>query len=214
MGFARAATQRLIMSPALPAVAILGGWLRLDRLFEVSWRWARRDRVRRLQPVEIHEAERVFGHSIPYEDVRIVEASPLALRIAALSGQVHLPQGKNLAVTVFYTIHFGTKLRPDNRDMPWLAHELTHVWQYCQRGPRYLTDALRAQSEYGEDAYKFEEGVAQGWAWEHFNPEQQGEIARAYYRGLVQGQDVSALQSYIDVLRRGRFAMERVGKRR
>lgn len=214
MGVARAVTQRLIKSPALTAAAILGGWLHLDRMFEVSWRWARRDRVRRLKPVEIHEAERVFGQSIPYEDVRVVEASPLALQIAALSGQVHLPQGKNLAVTVFCTIHFTTELRPDNRDMPWLAHELTHVWQYCQRGARYLTDALRAQAEYGKDAYKFEEGLAEGWAWEQFNPEQQGEIARAYYKGLVQGRDVSALQPYIDVLRRGRFAMKGVGKRR
>jgi hypothetical protein len=211
MGVARAVTQRLIMSPVLPAAAILGGWLRLDRLFEVSWRQARRDRVRRLRPAEIHEAERIFGPSIPYEDVRIAEASPLAQRIAALSGHVHLPQGKNLAVTVFYTVHFSTELRSDNQDMPWLAHELTHVWQYCQRGPRYLTDALRAQSEFGPDAYKFEDGVAQGWAWEQFNPEQQGEIARAYYKGLIQGGDVSALQPYVDVLRRGRFAMERVG---
>ena len=207
MGVARAVTQRLIKSPALPAAAILGGWLRLDRMFEVSWRWARRDRVRRLSPIEIHEAERVFGNSIPYEEVRVVEESPLALRTAALSGQVHLPQGKNLAVTVFYTIHFTTELRSDNRDMPWLTHELTHVWQYCQRGARYLTDALQAQAEYGKDAYKFEEGLAEGWAWDRFNLEQQGEIARAYYRGLVQGRDVSAFQPYIDVLRGARSAV-------
>ena len=204
MSIARRVTQGLIMSPALPAVATLGGWLRLDRIFEQSWRSVRRGQVRMLTPSEIHEAIRVFDNSIPYEQVRVVERSTLAQGIAALSGQVHLPQGQRLAVTVFHTLHFSTALQPGNADMPWMIHELTHVWQYCQWGPRYMTDALQAQSRYGPDAYDFSAGVASGWAWEAFNPEQQAEIARAYYEALQAGTGAEVYQPYIAVLQRAR----------
>jgi hypothetical protein len=204
MGIARSVTQAFLKSPVLPATAIVGGWLRLDRLYEVSSRWARRSRVRRLSPLEIQEAERVFGNSIPYEDVRVVEESPFAKRIAALSGRVHLPQGERLAVTVFKTIHFTTKLRPEVQDMPWLIHELTHVWQYCQRGTRYLSDALQAQARHGEGAYDFETGLEEGWDWDEFNLEQQGDIARAYYRALIAGRAVKVYEPHIDVLRSAR----------
>jgi hypothetical protein len=200
MSVARSITQGFIKSPILPAAAAFSGWLRLDRLAEALWRSARRGKARRLHPMEIHEAIRVFGNSIPYEDVLVVEESALARRIAALSGRVHLPQGKHLAVTLFRTVHFSTGLGVDNKDMPWLVHELTHVWQYYQRGPRYLTDALRVQAEYGQDAYTIGKGIAEGWLWEQFNLEQQGDIAREYYRALVEGRDVSAYRRYIDVL--------------
>jgi hypothetical protein len=153
-----------------------------------------------LRPKEIHEAERVFGNSIPYEDVRIVEESPMARRVARVSGRVHLPQGERLAVTVFKTIHFTTKLDTEDGDMPWLIHELTHVWQYCQLGPRYLADSLQAQSVHGEDAYKIARGLAESWSWDQFNLEQQGDIARGYYRALIANQDTNIYQPYIDVL--------------
>jgi hypothetical protein len=201
MPIARSIIQGFIKSPILPAITIVGGWLRLDRLFEVTWRWMRRKRVRRLRPLEIQEAERVFGDTIPYEDIRIVERSPLALWIASLSRQVHLAQDKRLGVTIFYTIHFGTELQPDNADMPWLVHELTHVWQYVRRGPRYLADALQAQSEQGRDAYEIQQGLIEGWAWEQFSLEQQGEIARAFYKALLRDQDTTVYRPYIAVLR-------------
>jgi hypothetical protein len=204
MSIARRMTQGLIGSPALPAVATLGGWLRLDRVLEWSWRLARRSHVRMLTPVEIHEAIRVFDNSIPYEEVRVVEHSSLAQRIAALSGKVHLPQGQRLAVTVFHTLHFSTALQPGNADVPWMIHELTHVWQYCQWGPRYMTDALQAQARYGPEAYDISAGVAAGWAWEAFNPEQQAEIARAYYEALQVGTGAEVYEPYVEVLRRGR----------
>ena len=196
MGISRFITRALIQGPVLPAMAILGGLLGLDRLVDRSSRRVRRGQARRLTPPEILEAERVFGNAIPYEDVRVVESSGLAKSIAALSNRVHLQQQGNLAVTVFNTIHFSTELETDLGDMPWLIHELTHVWQYCHRGPRYLTDALQAQSQLGDGAYDIRQGMAEGWPWERFNPEQQGDIARDYYRALVARRDASALQVY------------------
>jgi hypothetical protein len=80
--------------------------------------------------------------------------------------------------------------------MPWLIHELTHVWQYSHRGPRYLTDALQAQSQLGEEAYDIEQGMAEGWPWERFNLEQQGDIARGYYKALLAHHDAHALRVY------------------
>ena len=115
----------------------------------------------------------------------------MALWIAALSSHVHLEQDRPLGVTIFCTVHFTTELRSANADLPWLIHELTHVWQYCQRGPRYLVDALQAQSKHGADAYDIQEGLAKGWAWETFNLEQQSEIASALYRALTEDRDVS-----------------------
>jgi hypothetical protein len=200
MGVARSVTQRMLKGSVLPALATVGGWLRLDRAFEGTWRFARRKRIRMMRPMEIHEAERVFGSSIPFERVRIVEDSPLARRVAALSGQVHLEQDRPLAVTLFLTIHFTHRLSRDTSDMPWLAHELTHVWQYLQRGPRYLTDALRAQAQHGKAAYDITKGVAEGWPWDAFNAEQQGEIARELYKALVKGDDVGPFLTYAEVL--------------
>ena len=206
MGVARSITQRLIKSPVLPAAVILGGWLRLDRLFEVSWRRARRDRVRLLTPVEIHEAQRVFANTIPYEKVRVAENSPFALRLASLSGHVHLRSDRPLGVTVFFTIHFTGELAPENRDMPWLIHELTHVWQYSRWGPRYLASALQAQAKDGWDAYNIDKGLAEAWPWDQFNFEQQGDIARAYYRALIGEQDVSVFEPYVKILRSAKTA--------
>jgi hypothetical protein len=135
--------------------------------------------------------------------VRIVENSPVAHRIARLSGQVHLEQNRPLGMTIFHTIHFTQALDPDYADMPWLIHELTHVWQYLQRGPRYLTDALRAQAQLGEEAYDIEQGLTEGWPWSKFNAEQQADIARDYYRALVSGQNLITFSPYINILRYG-----------
>jgi hypothetical protein len=203
MGIARSITQAFLKSPVLPATATVAGWLKIDRLFDNTWRWTNRGRVRRMLPAEIDEAERVFGHTIPYLDVRLVESSPVAARIARLSGQVHMAHDTALAVTIFNTIHFERDLRPDNADMPWLIHELTHVWQYVQHGPRYLTDALQAQARAGKEAYSIEEGIAQGWPWERFNLEQQGDVAKAYYYALRDGLDLRPYAAYAAVLRRG-----------
>ena len=93
--------------------------------------------------------------------------------------------------------------------MPWLVHELTHVWQYCQLGPRYLVDALQAQAEYGHAAYDIETGLAECWPWDRFNLEQQGDVARACYLTLSKGDDASAFDPYSTTLRTARSSRKR-----
>lgn len=201
MGIARSLTQGLFKSRAFPAAAAALGVLRIDRVINASSRWVSRDQVRRMHPPEIHEAQRVFGNSISYQDVRVVEASPVAQRIAELSGHVHLEQDEKLAVTVFNTIHFSTELQPDIKDMPWMIHELTHVWQYFRMGSRYLGLALQAQALHGKKAYDISQGLDEGWTWDQFNLEQQGNVARAYYRAQLKGKDTEVFEPYVAVLK-------------
>jgi hypothetical protein len=202
MTLGRSITQALFKGRILLVLAVVSEWLRLDRAFDTTARWVRRRGGRMLTPMEIHEALRVFGNSIPYEDVRVVENSALARRIARLSSSVHLAQDSKLAVTLFQTIHFSTALDQDGSDMPWLVHELTHVWQYCQLGPRYLVDALHAQAEHGHAAYDIKEGIAERWSWDRFNLEQQGDVARECYISLCTSGDASRLAPYASVLRK------------
>jgi hypothetical protein len=200
MTLGRSITQMFLKGRILLVLAAVVEWLRLDRALDTTARWVRRRSRRMLTPVEIHEALRVFGNSIPYEDVRIVEDSALARRVARISSSVHLAQEQKLAVTLFRTVHFSTRLAQDGSDMPWLIHELTHVWQYCQWGPRYLVDALHAQAEHGHAAYDITQGMAEHWPWNKFNFEQQGDVARACYVALSAGDDASRFAPYAAVL--------------
>jgi hypothetical protein len=200
MTLGRSITQTLLKGRVLLVVAGVVEWLRLDRVFDTTARWVWQS-GRMLTPLEIHEALRVFGNSIPYEDVRIVEDSALARRVARISSRVHLAQENKLAVTLFRTIHFSTRLGQDGSDIPWLIHELTHVWQYCQWGPRYLVDALHAQAEHGHAAYDITQGIAERWPWDRFNLEQQGDVARACYVALSTSDDPSQFAPYTFVLR-------------
>jgi len=209
MGFARSITQSLLRGHFLLILAGVSERLRLDRAFDTSWRWARRRVGRMMTPLEIHEAQRVFGNSIPYEDVRIIEDSVLARKIAQLSSRVHLAQDKKLAVTLFNSIHFSAHLEREGRDMPWLVHELTHVWQYGQLGPRYLVDALQAQAAQGHAAYEIETGLAERWPWAKFNLEQQGDVARECYLTLLKGGDTSTFDPYSRTLRTAKPSRKR-----
>jgi hypothetical protein len=84
--------------------------------------------------------------------------------------------------------------------MPWLVHELCHVWQAERLGWRYIPRALWAQVREGYD-YGGPERLrtvrAQGGDLSSFNLEQQGEILAHYYERLVAEQDVSAYAPYV-----------------
>lgn len=196
----RLTVQKIFQGAFLASLLDVAGALRVDRCIEGVLRLLLRRYGRRLHPLEIHEAMRVFGETLPYERVRVFERSPLATVLAALSNRFHLVQERPIGVTVFYTIHFNTALAPVPGDMPWLVHELAHVWQYVHIGPRYLAEALAAQARYGPSAYEVEEGVQAGWAWEQFNVEQQAELARACYRALT-GEGATELAAYSRRLR-------------
>jgi hypothetical protein len=96
--------------------------------------------------------------------------------------------------------------QPEFLKLPWLIHELTHVWQYQHMGWKYFFQAISAQVRIGSKAYRYggEQALQQihlqGFLLPDFNLEQQGEIARDYYRTLVSGLDVSVYQPFIDQL--------------
>jgi hypothetical protein len=150
--------------------------------------------TRRLTPLEVQEARRVFGNSIDYSQVLIDESS----FIAWLGAKINLCT--DMGVTTFYTINFNREINAlaGNSDMKWLIHELTHVSQMKYVGSRYLLESFYAQIlsgyEYRLDAKK------------HlcdYNREQQASIVADYYAACCPGSSTTAYDSYITELRAG-----------
>jgi len=167
---------------------------------------------RSLSSHEGNEARLVFGASIAYERVAIIEdvAWPNWVgRIGAWLSRTEAP--KNNAVTLGNRLYFPKHLLTDSpadptgslNDMAWLIHELTHTWQYQHFGLTYLPQVLWAHLRNGSETYNygFEQGLKKalvsGDQLENFNREQQGEIARHYYYRLKQGHDISAWLPFI-----------------
>jgi hypothetical protein len=156
-------------------------------------------RVRPLYDWEIAEARKVFGDSLHYQSVRIHECSTWTDGLDRLGRKLKKldppgPRDHN-AVTLGFQLHFPINLPtrlvptgdPDDYFMPWLIHELTHAWQFQHTGPFYIVRALAAQFRYGAAAYDFGgpdnllKRRQENCTFRDFNPEQQGDIARAYY---------------------------------
>lgn len=167
---------------------------------------------RKLSPHESFEAQLVFGASVVYERVTIVEdvAWPnWAGRIGSWFSRAEAP--RNNAVALGNHIYFSKHLHTNNpanpvsslNDMAWLIHELTHVWQYQHFWLAYLPQVMWAHFRDRSEAYNygFEAGLrkalARGGRLENFNREQQGEIARHYYYRLKEGKNVSAWLPFI-----------------
>ena len=167
---------------------------------------------RNLNSHESREAKLVFGASIVYERVTIIEevAWPNWVgRIGAWLSKTEAP--KNNAVALGNRLYFPKRLFTDNsvdpvgslNDMAWLIHELTHVWQYQHFWIAYLAQVLWAHFRDRAETYNYgsehglQKALVQGEQLETFNREQQGEIARHYYYRLKQGQDVSAWLPFI-----------------
>ena len=143
--------------------------------------------VRPLKPEEITEAKKVFADSINYDRVRVGESSLMTVG----SGSP--------ARTPFETIYFPPGSLA-NLSMPWLIHELTHVWQ-TQHGISVATKiwwAIHSQKayDYGDEAGLIEK-AAQGKHFRDFNTEQQGAICADYYMALEAGLDTSAYDPFI-----------------
>lgn len=143
---------------------------------------------RGLTAEEEAEARLVFGDALDYAAVRIAEAPVMAVG--------------DFARTPFNTVYFppGTSARPFNGFMPWLVHELTHVWQ-TQHGVGIVTKLLHAMR--GPSAYRYggeaalRGAAAEGKRFRDFNTEQQGDILRDYYVRLKAGADTSAYEPFV-----------------
>ena len=156
--------------------------------------------VRELYAWEIEEAKRVFADQLDYERIRVHECTPWPDRINNLGLLLKRikPQGgpSHNAITIGYHCLFPVKLpiqfvpwpQGDLVNICWLIHELTHAWQYQHTGWSYLPKALYAQFRFKEKAYDYggEAGLLESqvnhFRLGHFNPEQQGNITRDYYR--------------------------------
>ena len=171
---------------------------------------------RGLTPGEVGEGRRVFGDSIDWERVRVVEETgwPLALARAVARLQ-RLPPPAHNAVTLGHRVFFSRRLHTDKTeaaalrrsDLAWLIHELAHVWQFKRLGIGALWDMVRPHLRQGVDPYDY--GGAEGLSTDGapkslstFTLEQQAEIARDYYYRLDSGEDTRRWEPLIQPLRR------------
>ena len=146
--------------------------------------------TRTLNPVERQQAKRVFGSSINYGQVRIDEASLIAIIGAFFSGS------SGMGVTLFHTINFNKKINaaPGNGDMRWLVHELAHVCQYEYVGSQYIGEAIHAQATVG---YNYGDGAGLvGKDLREFNREQQADILAHYYYYILSGNNDARFTGY------------------
>ena len=174
---------------------------------------------RRLRPVEVREAQEVFGNEIPYGQVWLHEHArwpDLLARLGGFLSRTKVSPGGN-SVTLGRSIYFPYPLRTESAqletglygDMAWLIHELTHVWQFGHGGYRYVLQALAGQLHHGPAVYVYggEHGLAKAGdthtSLSDFNPEQQGDIARDYYLRRKVGASTAAWDPFIAELRAG-----------
>ena len=142
---------------------------------------------------EIRQARRVFGNALDYAEVTIAEGS-VSAKIASAGGY---------ARTIGNVINFPTG---GSRDMAFMIHELTHVWQYQTTGWTYAPKALWAQvaegygyTESGKTAAEsLKDARTAGKTLHSYNEEQQGDILRDYYRRLRSGADTSAWDPFVN----------------
>ncbi|HUF37363.1 MAG TPA: hypothetical protein VMN57_02470 [Anaerolineales bacterium] len=164
--------------------------------------------TRRLTETEIAEAKRVFGDGLPYGRVRIDEWSLIAHYGAWDYRRRRKKQAKDMAMTIYNTVHFSRRLNtgPGESDMDWLVHELTHIAQHEHAGGVFMAESLIAQGGQGYD-YGGPDALA-GRDFADFNREQQGDIAKDYYRILTNDKTVTdperaEYERVIDQLRSG-----------
>lgn len=141
---------------------------------------------------EIRQAKRVFGSAIDYAAVTIADGS-ISAKVASAGGY---------ARTIRNVINFPTGT---SRNMSFMIHELTHVWQYQKTGLSYIPEALWAQMtegyNYSDEGKSAEDSLkdarAAGKTLYSYNLEQQGDILSDYYRRLQKGQDTSAWDPFV-----------------
>lgn len=171
---------------------------------------------RRLYSWEMQEARRVFGAALDYDRVCLHECATWTNSLNRLAARLRRQPSSAIdnAVTLGNHCYFPVRLpdqlvtpgQQDFEKLPWLIHELTHVWQFQRMGWKYFFKAVSAQIRKGPEAYRYGDEQSlleiylQGFILTDFNLEQQGEITRDYYRCLAKGADPGAFQTYIDQL--------------
>ena len=176
--------------------------LRGPILFEIVWRVAAQTRP--LTPPEMAAGTAVLGPtSIRYDRVQIAEGRLLNIVFRLNKGR---------AFTTFHVVNLPRYGPHSSCNLGIVVHELVHVLQFERVGSIYIWQALRAQRTTG---YRYggwrqlAEDRSHGKCLRDFNREQQGEIARDYYREVVarrRSPEDSVRQAYepfVGDLRRG-----------
>jgi hypothetical protein len=142
---------------------------------------------RGLSSDEIQALRRVYGDSIDYSKVRIQSGG--------------MKNGANMTAHVVDNTIWLPKnaFRSDGSvDPDLLVHEVGHVWQYQNRGPGYLGDALVSQITEGRNghlgsgnAYDWLSAAEKGQSFEAMNPERQAELAMHISMSLDAGGELS-----------------------
>jgi hypothetical protein len=161
--------------------------------------------ARPLSADEEEAARTVFGDSLDYRRVRVGESAVLG--------------AFGYARTPFETAYFPPGATASPGYLPWLIHELGHVWE-TEHGvafTRKLWWALHAAAgnpyDYGGPA-GLRRAAATGRRFEDFNTEQQAEICRDAYRVLAAGRDAGAFEPFLGQLRSQPPRPRRRGRRR
>ena len=128
---------------------------------------------------------RIAGDRQYYWRVRIDEWSLIAHYGAWDYRRRRKKKASGMAMTIYNTIHFSRRLETGagEDDMDWLIHELTHIAQHERLGGVFMVESLIAQGGQGYD-YGGPPSLA-GRNFSDFNREQQGDIAKDYYRILT-----------------------------
>lgn len=120
---------------------------------------------RTLTTDEMAIGREVFQTSVDFSQVRIVEAD-----IAAAPTTL----GNNIRVSPGYTMDNGT-----------LVHELTHVWQYQNRGTGYISNSathqIGAMIAGGDRNGAYDAVVVPGRSFHHYSAEHQAVIVERWY---------------------------------
>jgi hypothetical protein len=156
-------------------------------------------RFRRLSPDELQAGRRVYAETIPWDRVRVYQGSYVA-RVASASTK------EPTAVVTMRVVHVPSSFDTyTTRGRAWLVHELMHVWQSQHTATSCMARAFVGQRRGGYD-YGGVDGLRAhaGDGLAAFNPEQQADIMRGYYKALVKKADTSPFQPYVDEVRRAR----------
>ncbi|NIM94231.1 MAG: hypothetical protein GTO18_11040 [Anaerolineales bacterium] len=178
---------------------------------------------RQMSEIEKTEADKVFAGVVDYGKIQISEDDEFPLRAEKIGAFVGRRDPRNTnAVTLGNRVRFSRVLKTREtdsedenlRDMGWLIHELTHVWQFQTYGWIYLPQAIGAHLTKGQKAYQYSEKSTledrgedlkvmweQGIRFHNFNREQQGNITRDYYRRLEHSMDTSGWLLFIEDMR-------------
>lgn len=164
---------------------------------------------RRISVLELQEASLVFDKSLDYDRIWLHEEVAFPNLIGRIGAAIarQKPPTKN-AVTLGNHIFFPVQLKVDQKsiensdfkDIGWLIHELTHVWQYQHIGINYLFKAIQGHIRLGSKVYDFggrtglKKSVDEGKEFAEFNPEQQGDIVRTIYLALKKDELTAELQ--------------------